>query len=88
METDPGKWPRMELRPVGLVRSEIKSPMLEAGDADIALKQRMEKAREYHQQVTNAVCELVIFPEWEELLEGIEDFSHLADGWLNRVRII
>jgi tRNA-Thr(GGU) m(6)t(6)A37 methyltransferase TsaA len=77
METDPGNWPRMELRPVGLVRSEIKSPMLHAGEAGIELKERLEKARENHQKVMNAVCELIIFPQWEELLEGIEGFSHL-----------
>jgi len=77
METDPGNWPRMELRPVGVVRSEIKSPMLEAGEADIELKERMEKVREYHQKVIDSVCELVIFPEWAELLQGIEGFSHI-----------
>jgi tRNA-Thr(GGU) m(6)t(6)A37 methyltransferase TsaA len=77
METDPGIWPRMELRPVGLVRSKIKSPMLHAGEADIELKERMKKVREYHQKVIDAICELVIFPEWEELLQGIEGFSHI-----------
>ena len=77
MENDPGNWPRMELRPVGLVRSEIKSPMLEAGEADIELKERMEKVREYHQKVIHSICELVIFAEWEELLQGIEGFSHI-----------
>jgi len=77
METDPGNWPRMDLRPVGVVRSEIKSPMLHAGEADIELKERMEKVREYHQKVIDSICELVIFPEWEELLQGIEGFSHL-----------
>jgi tRNA (adenine37-N6)-methyltransferase len=77
MEIDPGNRPRMELRPVGVVRSEIKSPMLEADKADTELKERMEKVREYHQKVMNAVCELFIFPEWAELLQGIEGFSHI-----------
>jgi tRNA-Thr(GGU) m(6)t(6)A37 methyltransferase TsaA len=77
METDPGNWPRMELRPVGLVRSQIKTPMLHAGEAGIELKERLEKARENHQKVINTICELIIFPQWEELLEGIEGFSHI-----------
>ncbi len=77
METDPGNWPPMELRPVGLVRSQIKTPMLHAGEAGIELKERLEKARENHQKVIDSICELVIFPEWEELLEGIEGFSHI-----------
>jgi tRNA-Thr(GGU) m(6)t(6)A37 methyltransferase TsaA len=77
METDPGYWPQMQLKPVGVVRSEIKTPMLHAGEAGIELSERMEKARENHQKVMNAVCELIIFPQWEDLLEGIEGFSHI-----------
>jgi len=77
METDPEIFPPMELRPVGVVRSEIKTPMLHAGEAGIELKERLEKARENHQKVMNAVCELIIFPQWEELLEGIEGFSNI-----------
>jgi tRNA (adenine37-N6)-methyltransferase len=77
METDPEIFPPMELRPVGVVRSEIKTPMLHAGEAGIELKERLEKARENHEKVMNAVCELIIFPQWEELLEGIEGFSHI-----------
>ena len=77
METDAGNWPRMELRPVGVVRSEIKTPMLHAGDAGIELDQRLEKARKNHRKVMNTVSELIIFPQWAELLEGIEGFSHI-----------
>jgi tRNA-Thr(GGU) m(6)t(6)A37 methyltransferase TsaA len=77
MDTDPGNWPPMHLRPVGLVRSEIKTPMLHAGEADIELGERLEKARETHKKVMNALCELIIFQQWEELLEGIEGFSHI-----------
>jgi tRNA (adenine37-N6)-methyltransferase len=77
METDPEICPPMELRPVGVVRSEIKTPMLHAGEAGIELKERLEKARENHEKVMNTFCELIIFPQWEELLEGIEGFSHI-----------
>jgi tRNA (adenine37-N6)-methyltransferase len=77
MATDSENWPSMQLRPVGLVKSGIKAPMLEAGEADIELKERIDKIRAYHQKVQNAVCELVIFSEWVELLDGMEDFSHI-----------
>jgi tRNA-Thr(GGU) m(6)t(6)A37 methyltransferase TsaA len=77
MEADPGNWPQMQLRPVGLVRSEIKTPMPQAGEAGMEPKERMEKVRKYHQKVKNIISELVIFPQWEELLEGIEGFSHI-----------
>ena len=77
METDPGNWPPIQLRPVGIVRSEIKTPMLQAGDAGIELQERIDKVREHHQKVESNVCDLIIFSEWEELLEGIEGFSHI-----------
>ncbi len=69
--------PEMRLTPVGEVRSEIKDPMLSAGESGIELQGPMERIREYHEQVMNNVCELVIFEEWEELLDGIEGFSHI-----------
>jgi tRNA-Thr(GGU) m(6)t(6)A37 methyltransferase TsaA len=78
MESNPGNWPPMQLSPVGVVRSEIKTPMLHAGEADIELRERMEKTRERHQKVVNAISELIIFPQWEELLEGNEGFSHIT----------
>jgi tRNA-Thr(GGU) m(6)t(6)A37 methyltransferase TsaA len=77
MEQVQHKWPPMQLKPVGWVRSEIKTPMLLAGDSDIELQERMEKIREYHEQVENNICELVIFSQWAELLDGIEGFSHI-----------
>ena len=77
MDTNPTNWPQMQLRAVGVVRSEIKTPMLQAAESDIELQEQMDKIREYHQKIKNTVCELVISPEWAELLDGIEDFSHI-----------
>ena len=65
------------LTPVGEVRSEIKTPILLAGQSDLELTERMEKTLQYQKQVENNVCDLVIYPQWEELLDGIEDFSHV-----------
>ncbi len=70
-------WPQMELHPIGFVESEIKQPLLLAGQSGIELQERMSKIREYHQKVENLICKLVIFPQWEELLDGIENFSHI-----------
>lgn len=77
MEKIKNNWPEMQLTPVGVVRSEIKTPMLMAGNSDLELEERMEKIREYHQKVQNCTCELVISPQWVELLDGIEGFSHV-----------
>lgn len=67
----------MRISPIGLVRSDIKTPMLMAGDSGLELRERMEKIREYHQKVRECVCELVIMPQLSELLDGIEGFSHV-----------
>lgn len=67
----------MHLSPVGVVRSTLKTPMLTAGESDLALADRMEKIKTYHRRVRDTVCELVIDSRWTELLDGIEDFSHI-----------
>jgi tRNA (adenine37-N6)-methyltransferase len=77
MENSINKWPEMKITPVGLVRSEIITPMLMASDSGLEIEERMEKIREYHQKVNNCICELVISPQWVELLDGIDGFSHV-----------
>ncbi|MFO8083171.1 MAG: tRNA (N6-threonylcarbamoyladenosine(37)-N6)-methyltransferase TrmO [Desulfobacterales bacterium] len=77
MDTDNSSGLDMRITPIGLVRSDIKTPMLLAGDSDLELQERMEKIREYHWKVKKCVCELVISPQWGELLDGIEGFSHV-----------
>jgi tRNA-Thr(GGU) m(6)t(6)A37 methyltransferase TsaA len=69
--------PEMHLRPIGAVRSEIKESMLTADEKGLALKERMEKIREYHHRIKNTVSDLVIETEFTDLLEGIEGFSHI-----------
>ncbi len=66
------------LRPVGVVRSALKTPLLQTGDADLELPARLEKIREQRRQIKNLVSELVIDPGLEGMLEGIEDFSHIV----------
>ena len=68
---------QMVITPVGVVRSDIKTPMLSAGESGLALEERMDKIREYQRRVDETVCELVILPQWAELLDGIEGFSHI-----------
>jgi tRNA-Thr(GGU) m(6)t(6)A37 methyltransferase TsaA len=69
--------PPMELVPIGIVRSDIKTPMLSADEADLSLTDRMENIKQYHRRVTETICQLIIDPQWAELLDGIEDFSHV-----------
>ena len=67
----------MTLNAIGVVRSAIETPMLSADEADLSLADRMDNIKAYHRRVENTVCQLVIDPQWAELLDGIEDFSHV-----------
>ncbi len=77
MSADDQQWPEMLLRPVGFVRNEIKDPMPGAGERGVELKLRIDKTREYLRRIQDTVSELVINPEFSELLEGTEGFSHI-----------
>ncbi len=69
--------PELELKPVGVVRSEFKKPLLYAGESDLELKEHMEEVREHQKALQNHVSELIIAPELAEILDGIEGFSHI-----------
>jgi tRNA (adenine37-N6)-methyltransferase len=64
------------LRPVGYVRNELKTPSLRAGKNDIELGHNLEKAREEMKRIRAMISELVIAPELDGILEGLEEFSH------------
>lgn len=66
------------LRPVGVVRSALTTPFLGTGDADLELQARLEKIREQHREIKGLVSELVIDTGLQDILEGIEDFSHIV----------
>ncbi len=77
MVTDANTLPAMQLAPVGVVKSDIKAPMLRADEQDLTLTERMDAIRAHHLRVKALTCRIEIFPKWEDLLEGIEDFSHV-----------
>jgi tRNA (adenine37-N6)-methyltransferase len=68
----------ISLKPVGVVRSAIKTPLLGAGNSDLEPKERLEKIRAQHRQLKDLVSELVIDPRLEGILDGIEAFSHIV----------
>jgi len=73
--------PPMQLRPVGVVRSNLKEPSLvaESGDLEWHPKER-------RQQWRTQVSELVIDSDLAGILDGTEDFSHLLVlYWAHRV---
>lgn len=67
----------MILRPIGVVRSEFKLSLSRNEDKQAEPRKRLEEIRAQHSRIKQLVSELVIDPGLTELLEGIEDFSHI-----------
>lgn len=65
------------LTPVGIVRNEITTPMLTADASGLTLTERMDRIRSCHRRVKAATSRIEIFSRWADLLDGIEDFSHI-----------
>lgn len=69
-------FPEFMLRPVGVVNSEITEPTFLPFGGDDA-EERMKKARDRHQRTKKMISEVVIDPNLDGILTGIEDFSHI-----------
>jgi tRNA (adenine37-N6)-methyltransferase len=67
----------MQIHPVGTVSSPIKDSSLKAGESGLERTENNEKTRENHRRIKETVSDLVIAEEWQELLDGIEEFSHV-----------
>ena len=66
----------MVLTPVGYIKSGIKKPSF-SPDGDIDPEERKRQIRSRHQQVKQSISELEIDPDYEDLLDGIDAFSHI-----------
>jgi len=72
----------MTLKPVGVVRSDIKEPSLVAHSGD--LNRTTEDGRPSPH--AESIAEIVIDPDYAGILDGIEEFSHLLVlYWAHRV---
>jgi len=65
--------PRMELRPVGIVKSEIKEPSLVVKWHDLDWRGVLEDAKNEQ----SVISEILIYDDFTGILDGIEDFSHI-----------
>jgi tRNA-Thr(GGU) m(6)t(6)A37 methyltransferase TsaA len=65
------------LKPVGMIKSEIKAPSLKAEADGINLQGDFEKLKERSRNRSSRVSEIVINDDLEGILDGIEDFSHI-----------
>lgn len=70
-------WPAMNLVPVGIVNSPLKTPTMRANDENLENAHSMEDFKKKHQELENTLVEIQVFKPWEPLLKGIEAFSHI-----------
>jgi len=63
----------MTIKPVGVVRSPVKEPSLMARTGDLNWEDEAPPAS----HADDRISEIVIYPEFADLLHGVEDFSHL-----------
>ncbi len=68
---------RFTLHPVGIIKNEIEKPVLSATEDGIELTSHLKHTKEHHQWVETRVSEIEIYPEYDGILDGIEDFSHI-----------
>jgi len=64
------------VKPVGVVRSELKTPSLRAGKKGLEAAKDVRRGLEEARRIRTLVSELVIKPELEGILDGLEEFSH------------
>jgi tRNA-Thr(GGU) m(6)t(6)A37 methyltransferase TsaA len=65
------------LKPTGIVKSPIKSPSLKADDTHINMTQAKEEMKQQHRELKEMVSHIIIDEAFEDLLDGIEEFSHI-----------
>jgi tRNA-Thr(GGU) m(6)t(6)A37 methyltransferase TsaA len=66
----------MTIKAVGYVRSKLKIPSLKAKGEDIELEKGLQQAAMEAKTIRSLISELVINPELDGILDGLEDFSH------------
>ena len=71
METEVTKSEAMQLTPVGVVESELKTPMLCVDKSGLSLIERLDQIKAHHRKVKDTVCKVIIYPPWAPLLDGI-----------------
>ena len=68
----------MVMRTVGIVRNEIKDPILRSGMNGIEMQGEMDDVKKEIKQTYHAVSEIIMELPCVDLLDGIEAYSHLV----------
>jgi tRNA-Thr(GGU) m(6)t(6)A37 methyltransferase TsaA len=68
----------MVLQPVGVIKNQIKEPILEAGKDGIKMKGRLDDVTKKVHEIAQGQSEIIINPNVAAILEGIEEYSHIV----------
>ena len=63
----------IQLHPIGFVRNQIQHASWGPRLQDLAWQEKVKRMREQRQSVS----EIIVNPEYEQMLDGIEEFSHI-----------
>ncbi|SDN93995.1 tRNA-Thr(GGU) m(6)t(6)A37 methyltransferase TsaA [Desulfonauticus submarinus] len=68
----------IKFNPIGFVKSSLKKPLeLPPKDNPKDFQKWKLKAKKYREKIKNSCCQIVIYPQYQEMLEGIHEFSHI-----------
>ena len=66
------------LNPVGIIKNGIKTPPLVAGEQGLTINESCDCAVETMNATPQMLSEIILDDGMEELLDGIDDYSHLV----------
>ena len=74
------------LTPIGRIKNDIEKPSF-SPDGNIDIEERRRQVRERYKKVKASVSELKIDPKYDDLLDGVDAFSHiLVLYWPHRLK--
>jgi tRNA-Thr(GGU) m(6)t(6)A37 methyltransferase TsaA len=69
---------KMTLRPVGFIKNRIEEPFLVAGDEGLEMRGKFDATMDHVREMRQAISEIVIDERLVDILDGIEEYSHLV----------
>jgi len=69
---------KMTLRPVGIIKNRVEEPFLVAGDEGLEMRGEFDSTMDHVREVRQAISEIVIDERLVDILDGIEEYSHLV----------
>lgn len=65
------------LRPVGIIKNEIKEPFLAAGEDGLDMQKSIDKVHDEIRRLDRSISTIIVNDDLVDSLQGIEEYSHL-----------